>query len=265
MTVNANKIPVIESYGPVLQGEGLLIGKPTWFLRLGACDYVCNFCDSMHAVDGSEIAKRATIMSAEEIGNKILNDMDRCPMVTISGGNPALWDLDYAVRGWREQGKKVAVETQGTIWRDWIGQCDYITISPKGPGMINDSEQGLVRFETFLLQVCECCWGTLFDGVSVKIPVFDSSDMEFAEKVLEIIRDHTEDIPLYLSIGNPYIRPPAPLGRDRYVDLMEIRYGLLDKYDKMSRLMMTQHPRLLREAIMLPQMHVLMYGNELGR
>lgn len=34
-------LPVIECFGPVVQGEGMLAGQQTMFVRLGGCDYRC--------------------------------------------------------------------------------------------------------------------------------------------------------------------------------------------------------------------------------
>ncbi len=46
----SNEIRVSEIFGPTIQGEGVLIGLPTVFVRSGGCDYRCSWCDSLHAV-----------------------------------------------------------------------------------------------------------------------------------------------------------------------------------------------------------------------
>ena len=50
-TASDAKIRVSEIFGPTIQGEGVLIGLPTVFVRTGGCDYRCSWCDSLHAVD----------------------------------------------------------------------------------------------------------------------------------------------------------------------------------------------------------------------
>ncbi|PFV11560.1 7-carboxy-7-deazaguanine synthase QueE, partial [Bacillus cereus] len=41
-----SKIPVLEIFGPTIQGEGMVIGQKTMFIRTAGCDYSCSWCDS---------------------------------------------------------------------------------------------------------------------------------------------------------------------------------------------------------------------------
>ena len=34
-----SKIPVIEIFGPTIQGEGMVVGQKTMFVRTAGCDY----------------------------------------------------------------------------------------------------------------------------------------------------------------------------------------------------------------------------------
>ncbi len=58
------KIPVMEIFGPTIQGEGMVIGQKTMFVRTGGCDYSCSWCDSRFTWDGST---RSTLMQASDI------------------------------------------------------------------------------------------------------------------------------------------------------------------------------------------------------
>src|SRR5205807_5793652 len=40
-----------------VQGESSLVGLPTVFIRLYACNLRCRWCDSMYAVEGGEFTK----------------------------------------------------------------------------------------------------------------------------------------------------------------------------------------------------------------
>ena len=44
------RIRISEIFGPTIQGEGPLVGRPTVFVRTGGCDYRCTWCDTLYAV-----------------------------------------------------------------------------------------------------------------------------------------------------------------------------------------------------------------------
>jgi 7-carboxy-7-deazaguanine synthase len=50
VVVKTRTYPVVEVFGPTIQGEGALAGLPTLFVRFGGCDYRCSWCDSLLAV-----------------------------------------------------------------------------------------------------------------------------------------------------------------------------------------------------------------------
>ena len=128
------KIPVMEIFGPTIQGEGMVIGQKTMFVRTAGCDYSCSWCDSAFTWDGSgkHLIKQ---MDAEEIWKELtLIGEDRFSFVTISGGNPALLkNLDSLISLLSEKGIKIGLETQGSKWQDWFYKIDELTLSPKPP------------------------------------------------------------------------------------------------------------------------------------
>lgn len=264
MSANTDKIPLIESYGPVMQGEGNLIGRPTWFLRFAACDFRCHYCDSMHAVDDKEIEKRKRIMSAEQIAGETLVKMGDCPLVTLSGGNPALWELGTLVDTLHNARpyKLVAVETQGSIYKEWLLKCDYVTVSPKGPGMIDNWQEGLELLVKFL---------SMFEGagrrhvITLKVPIFGVADLEFCKAARQAIRKEIHTVPpLYLSVGNRRVSTLAKKGEGGVPDIVAHRNLLMTRYEELFDTVVEDFPDLTDCAV-LPQMHVLMHGDELER
>lgn len=130
----AKGIPVLEIFGPTIQGEGMVIGQKTMFVRTAGCDYSCSWCDSAFTWDGSA-KKDIRWMTAEEIFAE-LKDIggDAFSHVTISGGNPALLkQLDAFIELLKENNIRAALETQGTVYQDWFTLIDDLTISPKPP------------------------------------------------------------------------------------------------------------------------------------
>src|SRR5437879_11334382 len=51
-----------------VQGESSLVGLPTVFVRLYACNLRCRWCDSMYAVEGGEFTKVHLDAFARRIG-----------------------------------------------------------------------------------------------------------------------------------------------------------------------------------------------------
>ena len=93
----AKTFPVIEIFGPTIQGEGAEAGLPTHFVRLGGCDYRCSWCDTMYAVDPATVRRDAVRMGVEEICAALDRLRGAPAWVSLSGGNPALHHLGELV------------------------------------------------------------------------------------------------------------------------------------------------------------------------
>jgi len=235
-------IPIIEIFGPTIQGEGALIGEQTMFVRTAGCDFKCTYCDSMHAVDKVEIRKRSIHMSQEAIANAVTDKMSvSMNWITLSGGNPALWDFYDFVSAMHNRGKLVAVETQGSKWQPWIHQCDLITVSPKGPSMIKDLNWG--ELDEFM--------GHLFGSRArkiLKIVCFKEEDLDFAEE----IQLRYPYMNMSLSVGNYNVSPDLAI--------TDLRDDLLEAYGHLISSVF-RRPNL-GSVTVLPQLHTLLWGNE---
>lgn len=250
-----DKIPVVEIFGPTIMGEGILIGMPTWFIRTAACDYneTCMKCDSMHAVDPHRYTGIAKQMTSMEIVSDLIERMGNCEWVTISGGNPVLWNLEDVVLGLQGAGKNVCLETQGSIFKTWVTLCDVVHIAPKGPGMVADANKSFEVLEGFMDRYMRCL-DTEKTITCIKIPIFESADLDFAEHV-------TEAWPMFnmtLSCGND--DPPVSEATD--VGINYLRSSLLIRLGKIVEEVL-KRPKLMHATI-LPQLHVLLYGNKQG-
>ncbi|MDP9357529.1 MAG: 7-carboxy-7-deazaguanine synthase QueE [Chloroflexota bacterium] len=224
--------PIVEIFGPVIQGEGAMIGRQTHFVRLGGCDYRCTWCDTLYAVLPDQVRANSARMSDEDVVERLRSLGTVTPWVTLSGGNPALHVLDSLVAALHAAGYRVAVETQGSIYRSWLETCDLVTVSPKPPssGMETDL-RALDRFVGL-------------PGAKLKVVVFDDADFAFGRS----IHRRYPDVPFYLQVGNE-------VGADA-------TDALLQKLDWLSRRTLADPE--LGEAVVLPQLHVLLYGNRRG-
>jgi 7-carboxy-7-deazaguanine synthase len=124
-------VRIAEIYAS-LQGEGLLTGTPSVFVRASGCNLRCWFCDTPYTSWEPE----GEDWSVEEI----VGDVERhcasgrlptCPThVVITGGEPMLFaemiplcDRLHAA-GWH-----ITIETAGTLFLPV--KCDLMSISPK--------------------------------------------------------------------------------------------------------------------------------------
>ena len=228
----ARTFPILEVFGPVLQGEGRMIGAQTLFVRFGFCDYRCSWCDTLYAVEPEQVAREAEWLDVEGIVARLDSLSRHTPWVTLSGGNPAIHDLGALVERLHANGRTVAVETQGSVYRPWLEQCDVVTVSPKPPssGMTTDHAR-LARF-------------TALPQSNLKIVIVDDADFAFARD----IHLRYPDKPFSMQPGNA-------IGEDDTA-------SLLRKLDWLAQRAMRDPA--MANAIILPQLHTLMFGNRRG-
>lgn len=262
---DGKKHPVIEIFGPTIQGEGHVLGAVTSFVRFGGCDYLCKMCDSLHAVIPKLVKQNATYMNAGQIYREVMRI--QTPMVTFSGGNPVMHDLDELVNMLASEfyngGPRIAVETQGSLWRDWLLKCKWVTVSPKGPGMGEVFEPD--KFKNFITQLRYAptpkmgSYNPQNRDWSVKVVILGQDDIEFAKLLLS----HYPEISsrFYLSLGNN--QPPIPEGPDSTYEMRQNhKLDLLYSYRTLVEKILLEPE--LRGCRITPQMHVLLWGNKLG-
>lgn len=248
----AKLLPVMELFGPVIQGEGTLAGSQTFFVRLGGCDYRCSWCDSLHAVIPEQVKAGKTMMSVHDIISALENlvpDGLHDYWLTLSGGNPSMHDCSLLITTVQTRGMKVAIETQGTVFPTWINLCDQITLSPKPPSSGNltfiDREWG----DKWL----KCGkWGS---KTCIKIVVFDRRDFEYAKEAINYLEAtfETDEIDFYFQ-------PGTIQERDFQIEVIE---DILNCTRKIID-WVTNEPQLRRVKV-LPQVHALLYGYEKGK
>ncbi len=132
------RLQIMELFGPTIQGEGIMTGTLTHFLRTGGCGLRCTWCDSLFAVLPDEIKKYRRMMTTEEIFRE-LTTLPKAPYVTFTGGDPCIQEhLGAIIPALNVRADmRVAIETQGQFFPDWLEAADVITFSPKGPSSGN--------------------------------------------------------------------------------------------------------------------------------
>lgn len=241
MTNTHPAIRVSEIFGPTIQGEGVLIGLPTIFVRTGGCDYRCSWCDSLHAVD-NQFRHEWEMMSVGAVWENVLALSGGRPlMVSLSGGNPAIQPLGALIDRGHGDGYRFALETQGSLARDWFAQLDVLILSPKPPSS---------RMTTDWAAVEACLQAAQGKPqVVLKLIVFDERDYTYAKDAAA----QFPQLPIYLQPGNH--TPPHPTNDEAPVDLDGILKRMEWLVDSVTR------DRWF-EARVLPQLHVVLWGNK---
>lgn len=239
------EIPVTEIFGPTIQGEGMVIGQKTMFVRTAGCDYSCSWCDSSFTWDGTgkEMIK---MLSAAEIWQELKRlGGSGFSWVTLSGGNPALLKNAGCLIDLLKANKvKVSLETQGSKWQDWFMDIDALTLSPKPPSSSMKTDFILLDSIIDKLRLNQSS-----QQVSLKVVVFNNEDYDFAKKV----HKKYPDIPFYLQAGNDCLNEQN--------DQKLIKH-LLNRYKWLIE--KTMNDQEFTDMRVLPQLHTFVWGNKRG-
>jgi 7-carboxy-7-deazaguanine synthase len=237
------RFPVMEIFGPTVQGEGMVIGQKTMFVRTAGCDYSCVWCDSAFTWNGTA-KEEIRMLTVEEILGELRSKGHDCfSHVTISGGNPALLkSLHVLIERLHDEDITVALETQGSVWQDWFLLIDELTLSPKPPSsrMSTDWEMLDMIVHKLLAHRRHFC---------LKVVVFDDIDLTYATKV----HQRYSQVPMFLQAGNDDVTE---------WDGAKLASRLKERYERLIEAVMASHA--LNRVRVLPQLHTWVWGNKRG-
>jgi 7-carboxy-7-deazaguanine synthase len=104
-----------------VQGEGMLAGVPSVFVRTSGCNLRCTWCDTPYTSWQPEGEERSIEWIAEEVNRYGASH------VVITGGEPMI--APGIVELTHRLNQHITIETAGTI--DLELRCDLMSISPK--------------------------------------------------------------------------------------------------------------------------------------
>lgn len=194
----------------------------------------------MYAVDPAEVRANAEYLESSDILARVRRLQDGPDLVVLSGGNPVLLDLDSLIDTLHGAGFQIAIETQGSRWKDWLTKVDRVVVSPKGPSSSMDSAQHRVSLERFMEQAEGPAW-------ALKAVIFDEADLGYARWLTAT----WPTVPLYLSAGT-----------DVGLEERETFRRLSDRLRWLSETVATDPD--LRHARVRMQQHVLTWGTRRG-
>jgi 7-carboxy-7-deazaguanine synthase len=107
-----------------IQGEGILTGVPSVFVRTSGCNLRCTWCDTPYtswSPDGRDYSIDEIVAEVRATNTK---------HVVVTGGEPMIVEsVVELTRQLRGGGLHITIETAGTVYKDVA--CDLMSISPK--------------------------------------------------------------------------------------------------------------------------------------
>ena len=123
MALASPTLRIVERFVSV-QGEGLLAGVPSSFVRVSGCNLRCEWCDSATS-SWSPTGERIAV-------DELVAWCGEGPRhVVLTGGEPLVFReaVELASR-LGASGHHVTIETAGTVWQEDL-HVDLVSISPK--------------------------------------------------------------------------------------------------------------------------------------
>ena len=187
-----------------LNGEGLLIGVPTIFVRLSGCNLQCTWCDTKYAWE------KGTEKTVEQVIEEVKTcDNGFCDWVLITGGEPLLQEIDELVRKLKNE-YRIGIETNGSIYKDVLQMCDFISADIKPPSSGNPTDN-IPTFTRIVNAIKK-------KNGQVKAVIADENDYTFVQK---FIHENTIRVPVvlqpcwgkmtYQDLCKIYFKTPVPV------------------------------------------------------
>jgi 7-carboxy-7-deazaguanine synthase len=140
-------VRIAELYSS-LQGEGLLTGTPSVFVRASGCNLRCWFCDTPYTSwqpEGDDRSVEEIVLEVQRLATltPALSQREReqsIRHVVITGGEPMLFaEMLPLCQKLHAAGLHITIETAGTLFLPV--RCDLMSISPKLASSTPTAEQ----------------------------------------------------------------------------------------------------------------------------
>jgi 7-carboxy-7-deazaguanine synthase len=173
-----------------LQGEGVLIGTPTVFIRTEGCNLECSWCDTEYAREGGDE------LSVEQIMAEL--EGQETQFICLTGGEPlmqkdAIKLLDKLV----DKGYHVTLETNGSLPLEEVPCSENMLISMDIKCPSSGMEERMLMSNIELLSPAD----------QLKFIVADIDDLRYAEGILKSYEVRSNVI--FTPVGGMELEPVA--------------------------------------------------------
>lgn len=174
-----------------LQGEGPLVGYPTFFIRFFGCNLDCSWCDTLYA------KKHGTYYELEiqEIIDLWKRNYSEIPYITLTGGEPLLQKGVFPlIESFLKEKAIICLETNGSLSVKEISERVIKVVDFKTPssGMENFNFYENLNF--------------LDKKDALKFVIKDRNDFEWALKKIEEF-ELFEITQVFFSPATPFLSP----------------------------------------------------------
>jgi len=189
-----------------VQGEGVLTGVPSVFVRTSGCNLRCTWCDTPYASWSPE----GTTMRINAIVDTVHGFA--CRHVVVTGGEPMIArGIASLLTELRRAGHHLTIETAATIAPPPGLACDLASLSPKlahsSPSSAQAGAAWATRHEARRCQPTVIRqWLDQFDA-QLKFVVRDESDLEEIQDLLERVAAAVPEHPLTLPPDRVLLMP----------------------------------------------------------
>jgi len=260
MGLPSNKLPVLEEFVSV-QGEGINIGHPYYFIRVGGCPLRCSFCDSEYSWNASQ----NQIVDLELVIGRALDACQKYGIkwVSVTGGEPMLYtkQLLTMIEQFNANGLLVHIETSGRFYDKVVHErSDLYSPDAKTPCTGEQMKGYFKGIENMRTQD------------QVKCLISSNEDLDYAHAVNVQLNGACTMVlqPFNTNIvTNSTINMSDTMAGNRitqHLDAPTIRnnlsaslHWLLESYKLRCKM-----GEVWKRTIITPQIHVLAYGNRPG-
>lgn len=182
------RYPLMEHFYTI-QGEGYYTGHAAYFVRLGGCDVGCVWCD---VKDSWEAGKHPLVAVNEIVGFVTGSGAKLC---VITGGEPAMYDLQPLVSALKHRGIQVNIETSGAY--PIQGNLDWICLSPKKFKFpIKEALQKADEYKAVIYHPSDIEWAASYaSDLKSSCKLYLQPEWSRSEKVIPLIIDYVKQNP----------------------------------------------------------------------
>jgi 7-carboxy-7-deazaguanine synthase len=173
-----------------LQGEGVLIGTPTVFIRTVGCNLECSWCDTEYAREGGKE------LSIEQIMTEL--DKHKTQFICLTGGEPLIQkDVIKLLDTLVDKCYHITLETNGSLPLEEVPCAENMLISMDIKCPSSGMEERMLMSNIELLSPAD----------QLKFVVADIDDLMYAE---DILKNHeVRSNVIFTPVGGMELEPVA--------------------------------------------------------